>query len=294
MLKTKIGIEVEFTGITRTTAIEVVARVLNGTILSRGDTPQVKGQDGRTWKVTYDGSIIRQRKSNGETIEASQEYSCELVSPILKYNEDIETFQEIIRELRKAGAFTNGSCGIHIHLDGKKHTAKTITNFINIVASKNDLLYKALKVKSSRMHWCKKMDENLVTRINQKKPKTLKEVENIWYNGASEYSRTGKYNDTRYHFLNLHSFFNGHGTVEIRGFNSEMHAGKIRAYILLCLALNNQAMNQKQALRKKPQDENEKFAMRTYLNRIGFIGEDYKNPRKFLTEALQGSSAWRF
>jgi hypothetical protein len=34
--------------------------------------------------------------------------------------------------------------------------------------------------------------------------------------------------------------------------------------------------------------------MRTYLNRIGFIGEEFKNCREHLTAALSGSAAWRF
>ena len=55
-------------------------------------------------------------------------------------------------------------------------------------------------------------------------------------------SRIKHYHSSRYHFLNLHSFFTGNHTVELRGFNSELHAGKIRSYIVLALALNNQAL----------------------------------------------------
>lgn len=33
--------------------------------------------------------------------------------------------------------------------------------------------------------------------------------------------------------------------------------------------------------------------MRTYLNRIGFIGDEFKNCRVHLTNTLTGSSAWR-
>jgi len=34
--------------------------------------------------------------------------------------------------------------------------------------------------------------------------------------------------------------------------------------------------------------------MRIYLNRIGFIGAEYKNYREHLIKHLDGSSAWRF
>src|SRR5699024_11827467 len=81
----------------------------------------------------------------------------------------------------------------------------------------------------------------------------------IWYEGYGE-SRSRHYHNSRYHFLNLHSFFRRNRTVELRGFNSVLHAGKIRSFIVLSLAINNQALTQKSASSKKPQVENEKFA----------------------------------
>ena len=175
MFKEKFGIEIEFTGMTRNKASKVVAEVTNGTIIETRDyydTKEIKALDGRKWKVMYDGSLRCQTKRNGEVISAGRDYSCELVSPILTYDEDIEKLQEIVRALRKSGAFTNASCGIHIHLDGADHDVRTIRNFINIIASKNDLLYKALEIKQERMRFCKKMDEHLVTNINKKHPPT--------------------------------------------------------------------------------------------------------------------------
>ena len=296
MLTKKFGIEIEFTGITRNEAAKIAGEYLNGAVTNTGDyydTKKVTTADGRVWKIMSDGSITCQKKQGGQKVAATREYSVELVSPILTYQEDIETLQELVRRLRKAGAFTNNSCGIHIHLDGAVHTARSIRNFVNIIASKNDLFYKALQIAPARIGYCKEMDEILVEKINRRKPKTLAQIEKLWYEGYSE-STNRHYHSSRYHFLNLHSFFNGNHTVELRGFNSELHAGKIRSYIVLALALNNQALTQKCASAKKPQVENEKFAMRTYLNRIGFIGEEFANCREHLTAHLDGSAAWRF
>lgn len=296
MLNTRFGIEIEFTGITRRQAAEVATRVLNGRNEYTGTyygTHTVTAQDGRKWKFMSDGSIHTQKKLNGRKASADGEYSVELVSPILTYREDIEKLQELVRELRHAGAFANDSCGIHVHLDGANHDARSIRNFINIIASKNDLFYKALQIKPERARFCKKMDEHLVSKMNRVKPRTLSKIEDIWYEGYGGV-RCTHYHSSRYHFLNLHSFFTGNHTVELRGFNSELHAGKIRSYIVLALALNHQALTQKSASAKKPQVENEKFAMRTYLNRIGFIGDEFKNCREHLTTHLEGSAAWRF
>lgn len=296
MFTQKFGIEVEFTGITRRQAAEIAAEHLGGTIDSGYDyynTQTITAPDGRQWKFMSDGSITCQRKQNGRRVSAGGEYSVELVSPILQYYEDIEALQELIRKLRKAGAFTNNRCGIHIHLNGAPHTPKSIRNFVNIITSKNDLFYKALQIEPGRMGYCKKMDEYMVRRMNEAKPRTLKQIEDIWYAGYSD-SRNTHYHNSRYHFLNLHSFFNRNHTVELRGFNSELHAGKVRSYIVLALALNHQALTQRSASNKKPQVENEKFAMRTYLNRVGFIGDEFKNCREHLCKHLSGSAAWRY
>ena len=296
MFTQKFGIEVEFTGITRRQAAEIAAEHLGGTIDSGYDyynTQTITAPDGRQWKFMSDGSITCQRKQNGRRVSAGGEYSVELVSPILQYYEDIEALQELIRKLRKAGAFTNNRCGIHIHLNGAPHTPRSIRNFVNIIASKNDLFYKALQIEPGRMGYCKKMDEYMVRRMNEAKPRTLKQIEDIWYAGYSD-SRNTHYHNSRYHFLNLHSFFNRNHTVELRGFNSELHAGKVRSYIVLALALNHQALTQRSASSRKPQVENEKFAMRTYLNRVGFIGDEFKNCREHLCKHLSGSAAWRY
>ena len=296
MFTNHFGIEIEFTGITRNRAAKIAARYLGGTVVTLDDyygTHQITARDGRVWKFMYDGSIDCQRKEHGQTISVNMAYSVELVSPVLLYREDMDTLQGMVRRLRKAGGFANPSCGIHIHLDGSNHTPRSIRNFVNIIASKNDLLYKALQIESARMRYCKKMDAYLVEQVNQQKPTAFTQIESIWYAPYSG-NPNQHYHTSRYHFLNLHSFFHGHHTVELRGFNGTLHAGKIRAYIVLALALNHQALTQKSARCKKVQEENERFAMRTYLCRLGLNGDEFKNCREHLYQHLSGNAAWRY
>lgn len=296
MFTERFGLEIEFTGITRQKAAETAANFLDGAVdVVRDcyDTHKITAPDGRVWKVMYDGSLHCQKKEGRRTISAGDSHSVELVSPILLYREDIDTVQALARRLRKAGGFTNKSCGIHIHLDGVGHTPRSIRNFVNIIYAHNDLLYKSLQIAPERMRYCKKMDAVLVERMNQVKPKTLEQIESIWYEDYTG-SRNGHYHNSRYHFLNLHSFFHGNHTVELRGFNSTLHAGKIRTYIALALALNHQALTQKSASCRKVQEENEKFAMRVWLNRIGFIGDEFKSYREHLCQHLNGNAAWRY
>ncbi len=296
MFTHKFGIEVEFTGITREKAAGAAASYLGATAVYTGgyyEVYEVTASDGRVWKFMYDGSIKCQRKRNRRIVGADTSYSVEMVSPILSYYEDIGSLQSLVRSLRKAGGFTNSTCGIHIHLDGSEHTTRSIRNFINLIASRNDLFYKALQIAPDRMNYCKKMDAYLVEQMNRLKPKTFGQLERIWYEKYCG-NRNSHYHHSRYHFLNLHSFFHGHHTVELRGFNSELHAGKVRAYIVFALAMDHQALTQKSACYHKVQAENEKFAMRTYLNRIGFIGEEFKSCREHLYKHLDGNAAWRY
>jgi|SRR5690625_2067612 len=293
MLTKNFGIEIEFTGITRERTAKILADHLGGEKRKLGRDYKVVAPDSRVWQIVYDGSIRCQKRVEGQKAPATNLYSVEIVSPILSYGEDIESLQEMVRKVRKAGGFANKTTGIHIHLNGSGHNPRSLRNFLNIIYSRNDLLYTSLEIERERMRYCKKMDEDLVKKMNKKKPTTFKQIEDIWYEGYYQ-SRDRHYHESRYHFLNLHSFFNGVGTVELRGFNGTLHAGKIRTFILLSLAMNHQALTQKFASSKKPQFENPKFAMRTWLNRIGFIGEDFKNPREHLCKHLEGSAAWRF
>ena len=112
----------------------------------------------------------------------------------------------------------------------------------------------------------------------------------MWYNGYG--GRYNHYDNSRYHALNLHSVFSK-GTIEFRMFNSTLHAGEVKAYIQLCLAISHQALVQRGASRIKTQPENEKYTFRTWLLRLGLIGDEFKTARQHLLKNLEGNIAWR-
>ena len=289
----RFGIEIEMTGITREKAAEAIAEYFGTESFYIGTyykTYGAKDRQGRTWKATFDSSIIAQKKSGGRTVRAADEYKCEVVSPILTY-EDMADLQEIIRQLRHKGAFVNSQCGIHIHVDASRYTPQTLRNLVNIIASKEDILYKALRIDPARMRWCKKTNERLLETINRRKPQTMEALKDIWYAGSTR-GRDEHYNDTRYHGLNLHSTFTK-GTVEFRLFNSTTHAGEIKAYIQFCLAVSHQALTQKKASARKTVTDNEKYAFRCWMLRLGLSGDEFKTCRLHFLKHLEGNSAWR-
>ncbi len=282
--------EIELTGITRQTAAETVADYFNTTYSHVGgayDPYAVHDSSNRTWKFVYDGSIdCKDRNGNPQ----GRDYSVEFVTPICTYD-DIPVIQQIVRELRHKGAIADKSCGIHIHVNGAPYDARSLRNITNIMRSKEDLIYKALKVNPDREHtYCKKVDEDFLEELNRKKPKTLEKIQKIWYHGNDGSNQ--HYHQSRYTCLNLHSLFSK-GTIEFRLFNSTTHAGRIKAYIQLCLAISNQALNQSCASYRKMQSTNEKYTFRTWLLRLGMIGDEFKTARKFLLENLDGCIAWK-
>lgn len=289
MRSQRFGIEIEMTGITRAVAAQVIAGYFNTTATHVGgfyDSYTVRDGENRQWKIMSDASI-RSETRRGRT--SNSDYRVEFVSPICRY-EDIEPLQEIIRKLRTAGARVNDSCGIHVHVDASAHNVKTLRNIVNIMAAKEDLLYKALKVEVEREYYCKKADTRFLDAMNNRRPKTMDALERLWYNGRS--GRNEHYDNSRYHALNLHSVFSK-GTIEFRMFNSTLHAGEVKAYIQLCLAISHQALVQKGASRTKTQSPNEKYTFRTWLLRLGLIGDEFKTARMHLLKNLDGNIAWR-
>lgn len=287
------GIEIEMTGLTRSRAAEVIAEYFGTTREYEGsfyDTYFARDTTGRKWKVMSDGSLDCQRKEGRRKVSADRNYSVEVVSPICQYG-DIETVQELIRKLREAGAFVNSSCGIHIHINAAPFDAPHLRNLVNIMAAKEDMIYKALKVSRGReSHYCRKIDPAFLERLNRQKPATLDRLKSLWYNGGD--GSREHYHDSRYHCLNLHSVFQK-GTVEFRAFNGELHAGKIKAYIQFCLAMTAQALNQRSASPTKTQSTNEKYTFRVWLLRLGMIGDEFKTARQHLLDHLEGCIAWK-
>lgn len=293
------GIEIEFTGIDR----YMIPLILDYRFLQASDLwlsrsghliGKMTDRDGMVWRIKYDGSIGTQKKApDGGIIPADEKYSVELVSPILRYSRDIEKLQWVIRKLAKAGAFVNESCGIHIHLDGAGHTPQSVKNFCNIVASREDLFAKALSINNNRLRrYCCDLEGTFMQELNELNPLSLETIEKAWYQDW-DCDPTIHYHPSRYCFLNLHSLFHGHHTLELRCFNSTLHAGVVRAYIAFALGLNGLALSTRHTWYRKVETDNPRYTMVHFLQRIGLKGQEFANCRMHLTKHLPGDPNWR-
>lgn len=297
MLKNQLfGVEVEMTGITREKAARLVAEVL-GTTPSHPEsncyhTRTIADQAARKWKIMRDSSIEAIR--NDGTSEPLDEYRVEFVTPPLNYS-DIELLQNIIRKLRENGAKAHSSCGIHIHVDGANHTAVSLRRLVNFMTARQDLIYEALQIGDRESNWCHKLNKTLLDAMKKDKNLTKEKAEEIWYSRANDGYCGGidhqHYNATRYHGVNLHSFFTK-GTVEFRLFNSTLHAGKIKAYIQFCLAVSAWAITSQEKIVFRSMDgytlEQKVTIMRNILtHRLGLYGDEFKTCRLHLMTPLK-------
>jgi hypothetical protein len=180
MLKNqKFGVEIEFTGITRRKAAGIVAKVLGCEVGTSAGRPYFTrtmiDAEGRKWKVMRDASIEPERASG----DISDEYRVEFVTPPLRYK-DIETLQAIVDGFKKAGAITNQSCGIHIHVDGANHDALSLRRLVKFFTARQQLVFEALKVSAVRANkWCKPVNQSLIGEMAKVKNISRSEMESI-------------------------------------------------------------------------------------------------------------------
>lgn len=277
------GIEIETKNISRRKAVQMIGmavRNTGGTFRLDTDGGYYDKQvcilaDGRKWTAMSDASI--------------GEGNSEIVSPICTL-EDMDLVQEIVRCLRRGGATVDSDCGIHVHVDAARMDGPALGRLAAITYQYEPLMKEALGVASSREHWAKDITESKAKAL--RKARTTDQAARAWY-GHDNWERDARihYDNSRYAGLNLHSTFY-RGTIEFRYFDSTLHAGKVRSYVMLCLSLVEFARNTKQAAVRRVKyrlQDNKKWTMYCFLYyKLGLKGEENKNVRNHLISKLSG------
>ncbi len=280
----RFGIEIETIRCSREKAARAVQTVVGGTVRAgRGlyDAWECVAPDGRVWKAMRDGSL-------------SDQSGAEVVSPILGYA-DLDTLQKVVRALHDAGAKVDATCGIHIHVGTERFDADGIARLAKLIHQQEDLLVAALGVQARRIGtYTKPMDARFIAAIAAKRNLTMPELSAAWYGQADTRRTREHYDSSRYHGLNLHSHF-FRGTAEFRYFEATLHAGKVKAYVQLALALAAKALDAKTAIVRKRtlNPATAKYDFRVFLLRLGLIGDEFKTARLHLLANLGGSAAWK-
>lgn len=298
------GVEVEMNHIRRADAARIAAEYFgtgrweNTNARNGYMTYSAWDESGREWKFSKDISIA-----------GPDECKTEMVTPILTYDNDMELLQGLIRKLRKNDAISNADegCGIHIHIgvdenqpDG--HDGKSLRNLINLMASREELLIQAVGISNDRLRtYCKRVDRRFLEAMAAERPESVQDVRKIWYKTSNGNPAT-HYCGSRYRMLNYHSIGRTH-TIEFRLFQFDsptfdkkngLHAGMLKAYVQLCLVMSQFAKDSRSISSAPVQLENPKFAMRTWMNRMGMIGEEFKTAHEIFRRNLSGDAGFRF
>ena len=83
------------------------------------------------------------------------------------------------------------------------------------------------------------------------------------------------------------------GKLDFAWFKPDADPDEVKAYMDLVTALCRMAKKSRRVNAKDHPVENEKYAFRSFLLRLGFIGDEYKVSRKILLRNFTGSSAWK-
>ena len=217
----------------------------------------------------------------------------EIVSPVLGY-QDITDLQEVVRAVRRAGARApQQNAGLHIHIGIESFDGRALANLAKIVYKQEALILHALGVTPERLaRYTRPISAEFIARLERAKPKTKDDLNPLWYGYRN--SQPTRYDQSRYSVLNFNPVWL-YGTVEVRAFQSVLHAGKVKSYVQFCLALAAKALNARSACSSKRtfDPQSAKFDLRVFMINLGMKGEEFKTARKHLLERMPGDAAFK-
>lgn len=153
---------------------------------------------------------------------------------------------------------------IEISFPLEGHNGRTLSNLVNMIYSRQVLIKKALGIEGNLM------EEDLIETLNSSEVKTLEDFLEI---SGRFRSNEIKFEEDKIAFKNI--------KIE----------PKVAAEFLALL--NKKSKELKYASAKPINTDNEKYAFRTWLMRLGMIGDEYKATRKVLLQNLTGNGAFR-
>lgn len=165
----------------------------------------------------------------------------------------------------------DGILDYEIKLPMEHHNAKTLRNLANMIYSKQILLKKALEIQEDLI------TEDFIYQINQISMEGIKEFEDAIKNTVLSKSQGLQFDFEDKTF----------------GFKMKMKMEKIDSATKLFGLINQNALIQHYASFKVKPITNEKYTFRTWLLRLGMIGDEYKSARKSLLKNLSGNGAFR-
>ena len=165
-----------------------------------------------------------------------------------------------------------GEYVVELPLEG--HTAVSLLNLVNMLASKQHLLISAFGLTEPLI------DTNLAEDLHQRPMEDMDSFKTAWTDVEAQ----------RSHGLEMN--FEKH-TLAIKLLKDNPTPDEMAAFLDLAACMNENARKLKYSSFKPAQEDNPKYAMRTWLLRLGMSGDAFKKTRKDLLARLSGSAAFR-
>lgn len=172
-------------------------------------------------------------KGTGRNPDWLPTYPVECVSNILSMEKEGEKhIDEIFDLIEGYGWKTENDCGTHIHVGSEDLDCDHFKNLAFLMNEIEPILFGHTGRLSN--NYTKRMRGGFLSRLtafSHKKKLSKSELIYAYY----DYSKSGfsKYDDARYHGLNLHSYFY-RGTTEFRYFGGAKNRDEVKAWIDLC------------------------------------------------------------
>ena len=198
-------------------------------------------------------------------------YTIDTKGRILAENGEEIQLKKLLNESLEVEAASSENMNYELKLPMEGHTAKTLRNLINMIYAKQPLIIKALGLKNEIF------TETFVEIINETSTETLGDFKSL-LNLSENYSNQGMVFNFDENTLSL---------------KAELASEKLEASINLLALINKNALVKNYASYKGKPTTNEKYTFRTWLLRLGMVGDEYKKTRKDLLKNLSGNGAFK-
>lgn len=233
------------------------------------------------YTVTKDGTLEFSDRSDSEEVEAVLEALAaagfdgvgETEKQTEGTNETPETPTAADTEPQESEE--QESVPLTVSLPLARHTGMSLRNLINLLYTRAPLLNKALGTAfrvDGRLVNALREDANVLTL--ERFSETLTNLENAIGKAVDGLT----FEEDRLTFSTL---------------PETSDAATLRCFATLYAMMNKQAITQQRIQAKEVAAENEKYAMRIWLLRLGMNGPEYKEERRILMENLSGHAAFR-
>ena len=175
------------------------------------------------------------RQSSDGSINDAEGYGYEYISKPMNGDHLFYKIDRMSEYLFDHNYWVNKSCGLHIHIDARDLFYKELKGILLIAKSFEKTIFSMVAKSRSGTNWCKPlpvyMTKERIMRINNDT-----DFIGTWYESCEEAPSFDKYNDSRYHGLNLHARVYL-GTIEFRYHSGTNNATKIKNWITICQSI---------------------------------------------------------